>query len=248
MTTIVISPHLDDAVFSCGGMIAYWCRQGEVVTILTIFSASPPPGVLSPFAKTLHDRWGLGSDPLAGRRQEDTLASERLGCGWQHLEFPDCIYRSNPVSGQPVIDSAADLFAPVQEGELPLIHQVAQRLAELVPSGARVLSPLGVGGHVDHRIARAAVESLGVINFYYADFPYSAAHPETVTSLLPDGSVETLFDFRGADIANWQHAAWHYRSQISSFWVSQAVMEDSIFNYAQGFGKRLWTIPLGHQL
>ena len=31
MSTLVISPHLDDAVLSLGGAIARWAREGEVV-------------------------------------------------------------------------------------------------------------------------------------------------------------------------------------------------------------------------
>lgn len=248
MTTIILSPHLDDAVFSCGGMIAHWRRQSEPVIILTIFAASPTAGVLPPFARTLHDRWGLGDDPPAGRRQEDILACEMLGCGWKHLEFTDCIYRSNPATGLPIISNASDLFTEIQECEFPLVNQAAQRLKEIIPASARVLSPLTAGGHVDHRLTRAAAELLGGELFYYADFPYAAAYPDTVLPLIPIQAEEVLVSLEAADIKEWQQSAWQYDSQISSFWKSREVMDEAISAYAQVFGKKIWRIQPGNQL
>ncbi len=145
MTTIVLSPHLDDAVFSCGGMMAQWRRQGEKFLVLSVFTASPPAGALFPFAEMLHDRWGLGKDPVSGRRQEDIQACESLGCGWQHLEFPDCIYRSDPITGHPIVKSVVDLFAEVQESEMSLVQQVSRRLAEFILHGFESTLPPGCG-------------------------------------------------------------------------------------------------------
>ena len=73
---IFLSPHLDDAVLSCGGMIYQLAQAGQAVQVITIFAGDPPPGLLSPFAQSLHDRWQAGS---VARRSEDIEALTLLG-------------------------------------------------------------------------------------------------------------------------------------------------------------------------
>jgi LmbE family N-acetylglucosaminyl deacetylase len=50
MRWIYLSPHFDDAVLSCGGLIFEQARQGIPIEIWTIFAGNPPPGPLSMFA------------------------------------------------------------------------------------------------------------------------------------------------------------------------------------------------------
>ena len=89
MKWIYISPHLDDAVFSCGGTIWEQICRGEAVEIWTMCAGDPPPGLLTPFAETLHQRWGTGFDSLAERRTEDYAAAAVLGASIVHFDIPD---------------------------------------------------------------------------------------------------------------------------------------------------------------
>ena len=41
---LFVSPHLDDVALSCGGYVRYLTRAGELVIVLTVFSADPPAG------------------------------------------------------------------------------------------------------------------------------------------------------------------------------------------------------------
>jgi len=59
MDWVFLSPHLDDAVLSCGGFIFELIQKGERVEICTICAGDPPPGELSPLAEMLHQRWGV---------------------------------------------------------------------------------------------------------------------------------------------------------------------------------------------
>ncbi|MBA4379671.1 MAG: PIG-L family deacetylase, partial [Anaerolinea sp.] len=58
MRWIYISPHLDDAVLSCGGLIWEQSHAGTQVEIWTVCTGDPPEGPLSPFAEVLHAEWG----------------------------------------------------------------------------------------------------------------------------------------------------------------------------------------------
>ena len=89
---IYLSPHLDDAIFSCGGLIFQQTQRGDSVLIVTVCAGDPPNEMLSGFAQELHTRWGYES-PVEARRAEDRIACQLVGAGYEHLEIPDCIYR-----------------------------------------------------------------------------------------------------------------------------------------------------------
>src|SRR5690242_15250592 len=76
---IYLSPHLDDAVLSCGGAIARHTSAGARVLVVTLCTAAPPPdGPLSRFAQNHHLMWGLVPErAMAEREREDDLALER---------------------------------------------------------------------------------------------------------------------------------------------------------------------------
>ncbi len=68
MRWIYISPHLDDAVLSCGGLIREQTSTKTQVEIWTVFSGDPPAGSLSAFANFQHTQWGLGVEASSLRR------------------------------------------------------------------------------------------------------------------------------------------------------------------------------------
>jgi len=125
---VYLSPHLDDAVLSCGGLIAAQVRLGHPVLILTVCAGDPPAGELTPLARVLHERWQTGLQTAAVRRAEDLAACARLGAAARHLDLPDCIYRRSPKTGFPVISANEDLFAPIHPDEIPLVAALAERL------------------------------------------------------------------------------------------------------------------------
>ena len=51
MHHLFLSPHYDDAVYSCGGTLASLTTAGENVTVLTVCAGSPPSDELSWFAE-----------------------------------------------------------------------------------------------------------------------------------------------------------------------------------------------------
>jgi len=55
---LFLSPHLDDAVYSCGGTIHQLTSQGTPVQILTFMAGDPPtPLPDTPITRDLHRRW-----------------------------------------------------------------------------------------------------------------------------------------------------------------------------------------------
>ena len=93
MDWIYLSPHFDDAVFSCGGLLWEQAQAGDSVTIWTICAGEPLPGAFSDFAQMHHIRWESGEQAVAHRKLEDQLACQRVGAAYHYLPVPDCIYR-----------------------------------------------------------------------------------------------------------------------------------------------------------
>ena len=152
---VVLSPHLDDAVFSCGGLIARQAAAGERVTVLTVCAGDPPEGPLSDFARALHIVWQTDGSPIPIRREEDRSACRRLGAAAVHLEIPDAIYRLG-ASCEAFYPSHAEIFGPLHSAENDLLQELARSLASQCPANARVYLPQAIGGHVDHRLVPRA--------------------------------------------------------------------------------------------
>lgn len=241
-----LSPHLDDAVLSCGGRIAAQARAGERVRMVTVF-AGDPPGLLSPFARELHERWGLGNDSPAGRRAEDRAALALLGATPLHWELPDCIYRTAP-DGAFLYPDLAALWGPQHPADEPLAEALARRIAAL-PETNVLWVPLGAGGHVDHRLVRQAAEASGRPLRYYEEYPY-AEIPQAVETALGEGPWEPLLTFLDEEaLAAKVAAVACYRSQISTFWASVDEMAALVRAYALRVGQgrpaeRAWRVTV----
>ncbi len=214
---IYLSPHLDDAVLSCGGLIPRQAAAGESVLVVTVCAGDPGPEPFTPFAQMLHTVWGSPASPVGDRRSEDRVACGRLDASVLHLEVPDAIYRHGPAGGA-LYTSEETLLGPLALQETGLVQQVAERLESTCPRGASIYSPLAIGGHVDHRLTRSAAERLGRPLHYYRDFPYAARGGVAPSEFRPPAGRETVVPLTAEEIQTWAAAIAEYRSQISTFW------------------------------
>lgn len=166
-TVVAVSPHLDDAVFSAGATLAALAAGGARVTVVTAFTASIPAP--TGFALACQTDKGLGPevDYMAMRRAEDIEALRRLGLPPPvHLAFPEAPHRG--------YDSAPALFAGVHDGDA-VAAGLARALAPHLEGADLLLAPLGLGGHVDHLLVRAALRGRAVTSWH--DLPYALRTP-----------------------------------------------------------------------
>jgi len=234
---VYLSPHLDDAVLSCGGRIGEQARAGEQVLVVTVFAELPAPGTpLSPFAQELHTRWGYPADAALRRQREDQAALATLGADPLHWPYADCVYRQTPDGHFPYASEEA-LWGAVHPTEERLVAELAARLATLplVP-GSAVYAPLGAGHHVDHQIVRRAAEACGASVVYYEDFPY-AEDPHAVCAQLVGAQWRTELVPLSEEALKAKIAAIAcYRSQISTFWTSLTEMSEAVRAFAEAVG------------
>jgi LmbE family N-acetylglucosaminyl deacetylase len=233
MPWIYLSPHLDDVTLSVGGLLWEQSQAGERVSIWTICAGNPPSGDLSPFAESLHARWETGGQSMPVRRAEDIVSCKRLGADYVHFDLPDCIYRRSPISGEHLYASEEDLWIPVKADEEPLIIQLAEQLRSRLPADARVVCPLTLGDHVDHRLTRAAAERLEIPLWFYADYPYvlETENPEALENFRAKVSL-----ISAEGLLAWQEAVAAHQSQISTFWANLPEMRQAIQSFAQKMG------------
>lgn len=236
---IFLAPHPDDAVLSCGGWIYQLAQDGECPIVITIFGGDRPSDApLSDFARSLHERWQLGADAPARRRDEDRAACDRLGCYLIHLPFADAVYRVDGL-GQPLYETEEAIFGAICEGSI--VDRVAEALRPRV-SNARLVIPLTAGLHVDHVITRLAVEQLTVESIYYEDYPY-AEQPERMTHVW--GSAAGAADEWVSETIGLSEDALHarieafllYRSQISTFYRDDEEVAQCMRAYAERVGQ-----------
>jgi LmbE family N-acetylglucosaminyl deacetylase len=239
MRWIYISPHFDDAVLSCGGLIFEQARQGIPVEIWTVCAGDAPPGPLSRLAQDCHLKWGTQSaeETVALRREEDRAAAAIVGAETCHFSIPDCIYRRSPEGD---LLYTEDVFGARHSLEAGLDREIAAALAEELRPGDTLVCPLTVGGHLDHALTRDAVEQIGRPLRYYADIPYLLNHPEALEPAAR-GLAADRFPVPEDALAAWLDGVAAYKSQMKMLFEAEEKMREAIRRYwADRLGVRLW--------
>jgi LmbE family N-acetylglucosaminyl deacetylase len=188
----VVSPHLDDGVLSVGGIIERAAAMGADVVVGTAFTADMPSATFaSALAEELHALWDLGPSPYKQRRKEDIQAVSGLGARVLHGQLLDALYRTDK-SGSPLYPTRQSVFSSPSK-----VDEIGEALRDLYEGWIRdfapqlVLSPLGVGRHVDHQLTTNAVRQvaskLSVPVALYEDMP-------SATGLFPVSAPDTVAD------------------------------------------------------
>ena len=264
MSVVYLSPHLDDAVLSCGGTIRRQVAQGEPVQVITLITEDIAPGsASSPFAQELHLAWGGHAKPFSVRRAEDLAALTLLGAQALHLDYLDAIYRTG-ADGVWMYTDGGLLFGRVRADD-PLASdggkQLAAVLADLLGPAfllgevKRVCAPLAVGCHVDHQIVHAAARTLldwGYPVAFYEDYPYAASPGATDLALEAAGAKQWPMQAQRLDACDLEakvKALGYYRSQLPILFGGSDAMIGQVWAFASarapemGLAERLWWPP-----
>jgi LmbE family N-acetylglucosaminyl deacetylase len=170
---VIFSPHSDDAAFSVAGHMFHLSGAGKEFCLLTCFSIS---------AFTQSAAHGDAGSTTELRKREDSSYAGTLGprCKAAWLDLPDA-----PLRGY-------NLREVCQAGEFTAEERIlACRLRDhllsgILPRGSVVFAPLGIGGHIDHRLVHEAAVELAKLEcfpvVFYEDMPYAAACQESEIS------------------------------------------------------------------
>jgi LmbE family N-acetylglucosaminyl deacetylase len=152
MSTVILSPHLDDAVLSCWHVLT---QPGEVM-VINVF-AGVPAGLRAPAWWDEYTGAKDSGERVRERIEEDRRALALAGREPTNLGFLDEQYRAHA--------------QPLEQ----LIEQIAPRL----PPEAGIYAPAALTNHADHMLVRAAaleLRSAGADVSLYADLPHATVH------------------------------------------------------------------------
>ncbi|WP_146149379.1 PIG-L deacetylase family protein [Kineococcus rhizosphaerae] len=208
---VVLSPHLDDAVLSCGNLLLALAGRGWPATVATFFTECSAPLTLS--AQAFLRQCGASSAPVLyeERRREDAEAVAACGARALHAGLPDALFRRFRSSVVPELAHVYPtwrfhLSRGVVSRRDPAVALVDRLLADLLAEPSDLptvlVAPMGIGGHVDHVLVGQAAERArgraGVRVVRYADVPYvlSSALPAGVRRFAGPGKAEVIGHYR----------------------------------------------------
>ncbi|MBF0491883.1 MAG: PIG-L family deacetylase [Deltaproteobacteria bacterium] len=177
---LIISPHYDDAVFSCGGILSN-PSQDYQFEVLNVFSHS--------------------GRRTAQRKKEEAAASEYLNYQSHSLGFSD--YERRDFFG--FLPSRMHRFLGAEDEEV--FKKVETAFLDFLKNKNfhSLYFPLGIGMHIDHEICFRLAKSLSKQNsgeiYFYEDLPYA---------LLPGLTELRLFQLgisSPESLAGWQDMA-----------------------------------------
>jgi len=181
-----ISPHLDDAALSAGGLLSY--LRGKVpIQVITIFTKPLSPNTL--YAKRYIQKCGFQDayKLFIERVKEDKVVFSSRGVYPQCLDYVDAAWRKKDCFAPSILNSIFPelihvyptrfhvLGGKIHKDDEILVQSLTRRLKRLVksPQESVVFCPLGVGGHVDHLIVHNVCSALFKNVIYWSDFPYN---------------------------------------------------------------------------
>ena len=213
---VYLSPHLDDAVLSCGGTIHRQVRAGQNVAVATVFAGDLADDPQNRLLREVYDRMGLRqSEAMAARREEDLRACARLGANPIHWDVAEALGRHADLS------SLDALFEEVPSSDGALTGQLAARLEDFA-AAAEIFAPLGLGGHIDHRVTRrAAVRAFGQRVRFYEDFPYVLKVDAVDQASEVEGLASEIREVEPKDLVARIEAIASYKSQVDSLFGSR---------------------------
>ena len=210
-TALFLSPHLDDAAFSCAGTLLALQAAGWDICHCTVFTASVP----NPAGFALRCQTDKGIAPevdyMALRRREDAAFAQIVGVSdVRHWDFAEAPHRG--------YESPAALFAGIRDGD-DVWKPVAEALQDLVSAldPLRVFAPQGLGNHADHLQLILAVRDTLADDLicWYRDTPYAIREPNAMPSpLLPGDLTEQATPLSEDVLARKVAGACAYESQI----------------------------------
>ncbi len=142
---IVLSPHLDDGAWSCGGLMARAAEAGCAVEAVTVYTGSPPDTDLPKLQQKELSEHGS----MEERKKEDSAALAILGAKPVWWDVPARIFR------KPWLANRLEVFktpeAEVIQGAC-LYNTIVERVADLITQNpaALIFCPLGAGHMYDH--------------------------------------------------------------------------------------------------
>ena len=191
---VFISPHLDDAIWSCGDFIRQLTDKNKNVLIVTIFS-SVEQELGSSWRNSVSSYW---------RKIENDKAVKSVRVKHISLGFYEAALRK--YKNKYIYENINEIITNIYKSSDDFLFEaVYLKLFGILKESDIIFSPVGQG-HVDHVITSNIVDQHFEDFFHvkYEDFPYPI-------SIIDNAYSSVVFE---VDIESWISTALIYKSQI----------------------------------
>lgn len=160
--TILVSPHSDDIAYSLGGTLLteYFDRPAMLVTVFTKSNFS------------LRMKLNNSEEITKIRCLEDAEFAKETKIEYRGLNLPE-----SPIRGK---KTHKEIFESSEPDQDPVFKNVYLSLSKLIKEfpDALVVSPMSLGGHLDHKIVHESCLAICKENnikiSFYEDLPYAS--------------------------------------------------------------------------
>ena len=227
---IVLSPHLDDAVLSCGALMNH-ARKEMSVTVVTFFTeGGAPPYTYNARRYLRQTRDRTANSLFIARRAEDQAVLEGAGISYVHVGLTEILFRrrTRPLLNRlpwasRLIPELSHLYPTyrlhvirggISPDDFSTIRRIIDTIDQLSPTSSTLfLAPLAVGSHKDHVLVRTAAELSRKRVAYYSDFPYNTRYSVDLSFVQRNPSVQAIWSH---DLASKLPLIGAYRTQVNT--------------------------------
>ncbi len=186
-----ISPHLDDAVLSAGGLISYLAKKANVFVVNVFTEGSKGPYTLSSYFNLLLNKKLDAKKLYLMRRKEDSLIFRKIGVKKFDLGFVEALYRRKKFLKFPlsflgrILPEFLHLYptyrfhiigGKIAKDDYELLKDISLKIKSIVSKQKNVVvfcPNVSAKTHVDHLIVNKAVKRSFDKVFFWQDFPYT---------------------------------------------------------------------------
>ena len=178
---LFVSSHFDDAIQSCGALIRRLRNSGKKISVISVFTHIEGD-FFTPQAKEFISGCGYKNAHklFKDRRKEDIKICKYLKINYEHLGYIDAAWRRNDKGNFIYTTSKKQFSGKVHREDYWLIESLRLIIEKYTDNKTVILSPIGVGGHVDHEIVKRVVKKIPSSKIFWEDFPYNLDHKNKI--------------------------------------------------------------------
>lgn len=214
---VFVSPHLDDAVLSCGYLLEKLKEANKNILIITVFTkctkVPPTPQAINFIEICGYDS---GLHLFKNREKEDIEALKIFSAQHAFLGFTDAAWRLDR-KRLPIYKTQKIQFSGrISMKDKHIINNIKQELKKYLQyKNSLILAPLGVGNHVDHVIINNIVRKFKQNAIFWEDFPYNR-NKNDVWKGIKRANAINIFTIKNSKNELKEKAIKKYKSQIKS--------------------------------
>lgn len=203
-----ISPHLDDAIFSCGGLIYELKKKNNIIKVINVFTGFDDKNYskegLDFLKKTSFKSF---SELFEKRLEEDKKVFDELNINVFNLGFKEFIFQKK---------SLEEYF-----NDKKLKKAIFEKINNLLTDKNRLIFiPYGLGNNPDHLLLRQIVEDKFKNIIYYLEWPYIIKNYSKIAKLIDNYQI---FEFK-KNLFIKEEFIKNYQSQIKTIFQDKSIL------------------------